>query len=151
MTLLTALWTTFGICVVGAIFPFLNTELYLVSASAVAPESFALPLAAAATAGQMVGKVGLYYAGRGMLRLPGGKIQRGIIAAREQMERRPKASKLLLFTSAVTGFPPFYVMSIAWGAGRMSLLFFVVCGTAGRLIRFGAVALLPGIVRTIMG
>jgi membrane protein YqaA with SNARE-associated domain len=151
MTLLAAWWATFAICVVGAILPFINTEVYLLSAMAVAPPSFALPLAAAATAGQMVGKVALYYAGRGMLRLPEGRMRRGVAAAKAEMEKRPRASRLVLFTSAVTGFPPFYAMSVAWGAGGMSLPFFIVCGTAGRLIRFAAVALAPSLLRTLLG
>lgn len=150
MSLFVAWWTTLAVCLVGALVPLVNTEIYLLSVSAVTPDGFAVPLAIAATTGQMIGKVGLYYVGRGVLRIPGERVRRGIAAARELMLRHSRASRLTLCASALVGLPPFYVMSIAWGAAGMSLTFFIVCGTAGRLIRFAAVALFPEFVRGIL-
>jgi len=68
MTLLTLWATTFAVCVVGAIIPVVNTEIYLIAVSAMAPPEYVMPLVIAATIGQMVGKVAMYYAGRGFFR-----------------------------------------------------------------------------------
>ena len=151
MTLL-ALWLgTFAFCVAGAIVPFLNTEVYLLGVSALSPRAFVLPLVVAATAGQMTGKVAMFYAGRGVLRMRGERLKRGLTALRARLERRPRAAKLVLFSSATVGIPPLYVMSVACGAIGMGIVPFVVIGSVGRLIHFAVVALLPQYAKTLLG
>lgn len=149
---LTALWlTTFAFCVAGSIVPFLNTEIYLLSVSALAPQSFLVPLVLAATAGQMVGKVAMFYGGRGVLRLPSDRVRRGVLALRARLEARPRLTGAILFSSATVGIPPLYLMSIACGSVGMGLASFVVIGTVGRLIHFGVVALVPQVARALLG
>ena len=48
-----------------------------------------------------------------------------------------------MFVSASSGFPPFYVVSIAAGMLTFPLLPFIVFGFAGRLIRFAVAVFLP--------
>lgn len=151
MTLL-ALWlTTFAFCVAGSIIPFLNTEIYLLSVSALAPRAFLVPLVIAATVGQMVGKVAMFYGGRGVLRLPSERVRRGVLALRARLEGRPRLAGAILFSSATVGVPPLYLMSIACGSVGMGLASFVVIGTVGRLIHFGVVALVPQVARALLG
>ena len=66
--------TSFAVCGVGALLPFVNTELYLIGASALAPRGLWVPLVVAGTVGAMAGEVVLYFAGRGVGGLPRGRI-----------------------------------------------------------------------------
>jgi membrane protein YqaA with SNARE-associated domain len=143
MTLLTLWITTFAVCVAGAVIPFINTEIYLVSVSALSPPAFVMPLVAAATAGQMVGKVAMYYAGRGVLRVRNERVKRAVTRLHDRLVDRPRLALALLFSSATVGVPPLYAMAVACGMARMGVVSFAVVGTVGRLIHFAAVALLP--------
>lgn len=147
MSLLAAWLTTFAVCVAGSIIPLINTEIYLVSAVALSPSSYAAPLVVAAALGQMVGKVAIYYAGVGVLRLPFERVRTRMVAMQARMQARPRAGAAVLFASATVGLPPLYVVAIACGAVRMNLAAFVVIGTVGRLIHFAAVAALPELAK----
>lgn len=142
---------TFGVSIVSALVPFVNIEIYLLGAAALAPRAMAVPLALSATVGAMVGKVVLYYAARGVVKLPGGRVQRGLAAAQAQLEARPRMGKLVYFASASVGLPPYYVMSLAAGAVGMNLPFFLVAGFVGRLARFVAIVLLPQAAEAVVG
>lgn len=150
MSLLVLWITTLAVCVAGAIIPLINTEIYLLSVSALSPRSFVVPLVVAATLGQMLGKVVMFYAGRGVIRFRSERIQRGIAAMRSRLERRPRTALLILFSSATFGLPPLYAVTVACGAVGMSLFSFFVVGTVGRLIHFAAVAALPQYFKTLL-
>lgn len=143
--------TSFAICGVGALIPFLNTEVYLIGASAMAPRALWAPLVVAGTAGAMAGKILLYFAGRGVVTLPGGRVKRGMDAMQARMEARPVVAKLLYAASAVVGVPPFYVTTVAAGAVRMNFAFFLVVGFLGRLLRFAIVVALPQLAKAGLG
>ena len=135
--------TSFAICGVGALVPFVNTEVYLIGAAALVPRELWPPLVVAGTVGAMAGKVLLYYAGRGVVRLPGGRVKRGLQKAQTQMETRPRVGMALYAVSSLVGIPPFYVTTLAAGAVGMNFTFFLVVGFVGRLIRFALVVALP--------
>lgn len=56
----------------------------------------------------------------------------------------------LVFTSALTGLPPFYVVSVAAGTLGFRPGPFLLAGFAGRLLRFGAVFALPGLLAWVI-
>jgi membrane protein YqaA with SNARE-associated domain len=143
--------TSFAVCGAGALLPFVNTELYLIGASALMPRGMWVPLVISGSIGAMAGKVLLYYAGRGVVKLPGGRVQRGVAAMQARMEARPTAGKMLYLVSAVAGLPPFYVTTLAAGAVEMNFAFFLLVGLAGRLVRFGAVVALPHVAGNWFG
>jgi membrane protein YqaA with SNARE-associated domain len=151
MTLLVLWLTTFVVCVAGAVIPFINTELYLLSVSALSPAAFVPPLVLAATFGQMAGKVGMFYAGRGVVRVRSPRLQRAVTALRLRLDSRPVLSGLVLFSSATLGLPPLYAMAIVCGTIRMSVVSFFVIGSAGRLIHFAVVAALPQYAKGWLG
>lgn len=151
MSLLAAWLTTFAVCVAGSIVPLINTEVYLVSAVALSPQSYVVPLVVAAALGQMAGKVVMYYAGRGVVHLPFERVRTRMVAMQVRLQSRPRAGAAVLMASATVGLPPLYVVAIACGAVRMNLLSFVVIGTVGRLIHFAAVAAIPQLVRAFLG
>ena len=134
---------TFAFCVGSAMIPVLHAETYLVTASLVAPPELRWPLVIAATSGQMLGKVGMYYAGRGIRLIPGGRMQRRIQLATARFGEQRQIGNGLVFVSALSGFPPFYLVSIAAGTLTFPLMPFIILGFAGRLIRFAVAVFLP--------
>ena len=134
---------TFVYCVGSAMIPVLNAEVYLVTASLVAPPELRWLLVIAATSGQMVGKVGMYFAGRGVLRIPGERMRRRIQLAAERYREKRQVGSGLVFVSAFSGFPPFYILSIAAGMLAFPLPLFIIFGVAGRFIRFAVAVFLP--------
>lgn len=151
MSLLTLWFTTLAFCIAGAVIPFLNTEVYLLSVSALSPPAFVGPLVVAATLGQMLGKVAMFYAGRGVVHVRSERVQRGVGALRARLESRPVLAKAVLFSSATVGLPPLYVMSVACGTIGMGVLSFFVIGSAGRLLHFAAVAWAPQLIKVWLG
>lgn len=147
MSLLTVWLTTFGVALLSALVPVVNIEIYLLGASALAPSAFVVPLVIAATAGQMLGKTAMYYMGMGALKLPGTRWKVAMEKVNSHMEQHPRMGGALVFASASVGLPPFYIMSVAAGAARMNLAWFIVLGSLGRLIRFGVIVAVPQLVK----
>lgn len=134
---------TFLFSLLGGIVPFFNVEVYLLSLSALSPQAATLPVALAACLGQMAAKSLLYLAGRGLVKLPIGRAQDRIAAAAARLARAEGGAMTLVLTSALTGLPPFYAISLAAGVLRLRFLPFFVLGFGGRLARFAAVFILP--------
>jgi len=139
------LLSTFGFCVLSALVPVLNAEVYL--AALAASESPPLwPMATVAAAGQMIGKIVYYYLGKSSLnwnwikrRTDTPRFQAGLDRWRERLDDRPWVAALLVFASAGVGIPPFAIVAVLAGTLRMSLTMFVVVGFVGRLLRFASI------------
>lgn len=147
MSLLVAWLTTFGVSFASAVIPVIPIEIYLLGAAALAPPPFAIPLALAAALGQMGGKVIVYYAGTGAVKLPGKRLQDALQRANEYIATRPKSGGSVMFLSAFIGFPPFVLLTLVAGAARMNLWLFLVIGLVGRFLRFAVIVLAPQAVR----
>ena len=147
MSAAVTLLTTFAFCIVSALVPFANAEIYLLSVAALAPRELALPLAAAAALGQMAGKTLMYLAARGAVRLPGERMRRALERAREKYAHRGAVGGVVLFASATAGIPPFYIVTVAAGMMRIPIAQFITLGLIGRLIRFGALVMFPNLLK----
>jgi membrane protein YqaA with SNARE-associated domain len=134
---------TFVYALLSGAIPVLNCEVFLLVLAMKAPREMLFPLIVTTTAGQMVAKSLLYWAGRGVLRLPAGARVETILASLGCKIGRGWRGALLVFVSAVIGVPPFYAMSVACGAMRWSFASFLVFGCLGRLVRFSFVLLVP--------
>ncbi|HSD28076.1 MAG TPA: hypothetical protein VLL75_12285 [Vicinamibacteria bacterium] len=121
--------------------PFVNIEAYVVGAAALLPGVSPLAVVVPAALGQMAAKGLLFLGGRGLVSLPSRLRDRAWAASARLGTRRPPA---LVFTSALTGLPPFYVVSVAAGLLGFRPGPFLLAGFAGRLLRFGAVFAAPG-------
>lgn len=148
---------TFGVCVLSALIPVVNAELYLVALVTQQPQLPWWLVGLAAATGQMIGKLLFYYAGRGVVRLPNRlrrlseRGRRGRWAARLQRFQqtcrdRPVWTAGVLTVSAGVGVPPFAAMAVVAGIARVGVGTFVVTGLAGRFVRFGAIAAFPALV-----
>lgn len=133
---------------VSGVLPLVSAELLVVTAAAALP-AVGVPLVAlTSTVGQMSTKFSLFALARwAPSRLPG-KAQRALDRAARPLEARGGAVWSLVFSSAVTGIPPFYGVSLAAGALRVRTSGFLASGTLGRLLRFGALAWLGRTVGT---
>jgi membrane protein YqaA with SNARE-associated domain len=62
---------------------------------------------------------------------------------RDRLERARAGAGAIVFASAATGLPPFYLVSLAAGSLRWPLARFLLVGGSGRLLRFAAVVAVP--------
>ncbi|MBB4636206.1 membrane protein YqaA with SNARE-associated domain [Longimicrobium terrae] len=147
MSFLLACLATFGVAFASAVIPVIPIEIYLIGAAALAPKPFALSLALAAALGQMVGKILVYYAGTGAVKLPGKHLQNALTRANEYIATKPRSGGMVMFISAFVGFPPFVLMTLVAGAARMNLWLFLAIGLVGRFFRFAVCVLVPHLVR----
>lgn len=130
----------FAATAVSGIVPLVNAELLVLGAAAAVPAA-GLPLVAVvSTVGQMVTKGVLFGLARwAPSRLPA-RARRALEKPSAAVEERGTAVGTLLFTSAATGVPPFYGVSLAAGAVGVGLGRFLLAGGLGRLVRFGVLA-----------
>lgn len=129
---------TFAVAAVSSVFPLVAIEVFLVGAAlALAPAVAPLPaLVLLAAAGQVAGKLPIYYASRGAAELPGRHRAR-LERMRAWIERR-RSKTLVLASSAVLGLPPFSLAATAAGALAIPLRTFCAVIFAGRALRFAA-------------
>lgn len=135
---------TFVVAIVSGLVPVVNLELILIGLVRLAVDDASqLPaLVVLAAAGQMVAKIVLYHASRGMLDLPRGRHRDKIIAARARLEQWRSRPYLVYALSASLGLPPFYLTVLAAGALAIRLHAFLMIGLAGRLVRFAVLVAL---------
>lgn len=140
---------TFLVGFVSAVFPPVNTEVYLVAVAAIAKPGGLPAVLLAASAGQIAGKSLFYMAGRGFVTLPLGRYQARFDEWAVRLGRSRRGVDLVMFSSASWGVPPFLVVPYLAGVFKLSFARFLLWGMLGRLLRFGAVALLPALVKAL--
>jgi uncharacterized membrane protein YdjX (TVP38/TMEM64 family) len=141
-----ALLAAAAVGIVSAVLPFTPVEPYLVAVTA-AGQGGPIALGLAAAVGQTTGKLALFLASRGALRV--GWLRRKLASAgrsgrhRRPPPDRPWPSAALLAVSAITGLPPLLATTVYFGTTRMRPIVFTAVCLAGRAIRFVAVAYIP--------
>jgi len=133
-----------GVGFASGIVPFVNIEVYVTYLGVTAPHPLRPLLLVVATVAHMLGKSVLYLAGREADRLPIGSFQRRVERARAKIAGRPTLGAATIAVSAVTGFPPFYFVTVASGVVRYRFVHFFLIGLAGRLVRFAVLLAAPG-------
>jgi membrane protein YqaA with SNARE-associated domain len=134
----------FGLAVASAVFPWVSSEVIVMSLPSMAPSKPALLLLLlVATAGHMTGKCFLYWAGRKGGKVLPGRAGKALTKWRERLETKPSKAVALVLISSLVGLPPFFLMTLLAGSLRMNFLVYLTAGTTGRLIRFGALVMLP--------
>lgn len=140
-----AFW--FASFVASAVLPWMNAELLMVALLPAAGSRGELAtLAIIATAGQMAGKTLIYWMARGGT----DTFARGRFSA--QMDRWrpmftvPSRAVPLLFASSAIGFPPLFALTILAGSLQMRFRLFFLTSAIGRIVHFGAIALVPALL-----
>ena len=140
----TLLWVGIGglaISLTSAVVPWVNAEVLVVSLATVADTRVELALLVLiVTVGQMAGKCVVYWAGRRGAARPSPRVAVVLERWRARLTGRRWAALGLVFASSSLGVPPFYLMSLLAGAMRVNFAHYLLWGTAGRLVRFGATA-----------
>lgn len=127
--------------------PWVNAELVLLSFTTTASSpGMIAAFVVVATAGQMTGKMALYAAGHRGARAPSERMARILGTWQPRCEANPWRADWLVLVSSTIGVPPFIATSLLAGALRMRITRFVVAGSIGRLIRFGALALASDLI-----
>jgi membrane protein YqaA with SNARE-associated domain len=144
---------TFVICFLAGLVPVINAEVWLIAVTTVMIASPApLPaIVVLAAAGQMIAKVMMFYAARGVFELPRGRFKAKVEAARAKIARWKDRPKWVLWLSAIAGLPPFYVITLVAGALGISIRTFCVIGMTGRVVRFGALVSLVWLGGDVVG
>ena len=143
---------TFGLTVASAVFPWLNAEIIVLALPAVAHSRVALlALLLVATAGQMAGKCVVYWAGRQGSRHSTPRMAAAIERWRDRILHWRRGPIGLVFFSSAVGLPPFFVVTAMAGALNVDFPRFLAAGTAGRLLRFGALVFVPPLVMSWCG
>jgi membrane protein YqaA with SNARE-associated domain len=136
---------TFVLCFLSAVIPLIHAELYLITVSVLSPPETLPLLAVLGALGQILGKLILFYGGRGTLRLSA-RVQRIVDRYHHKMEG---AGWALVFVSSFTGFPPFMIISVLAGMFEVRLRTFLVFGFLGRLLRFAIALAFPQLVKDL--
>ena len=130
----------------SALVPVINIEAYLALLAAVSDVGSVWVLALTAAVGQMFGKLLWYRIGASSLgwgwvrrKVEKPKARARLELWRARTHQRPVVAGALVFVSAVTGLPPFAVLSVVAGQLRMNLTLFLGLGLLGRWVRFAAV------------
>jgi membrane protein YqaA with SNARE-associated domain len=143
--------STFLVCFASGFVPLVNAEVYLLSVSAVSPPGTVTSLVVASTLGQMSSKVIVYFAGRGVLKLPlSPHYEKKLAEVRERMEKHRTREGLLIFVSALSGVPPFYVVSVVAGLLKFDVVRFFSLGSTGRLLRFTVIVAFPQLAKSMI-
>ena len=129
---------TFVVSMIAGWVPLVNAEVFLVGLVRLTVDrSSQLPaIVVAAAVGQMTAKIGLYYAGQGLLALPRGRYRAKIEAVGGKLEQWKTKPYLVYAISSVLGLPPFYLTVLAAGAMKIRFKAFLGIGLAGRGVRF---------------
>lgn len=137
---------SFGLAFVSGVIPFLvSIELYLLAVAAFTDAS-AVAIVCLVTLGQTAAKLVLYLVGRGALNLKW--VKKGAASkAAGAFAKRPGGGLGIVAASAVIGFPPLYAVALVAGTLRLPLVAFTLIIFAGRLVRFSAVYLVPGLFK----
>ena len=140
--------TYFALAVLSALVPWVNAEVVMLSAVPLADSPVQLAwLVGLVTFGQMTGKSVMYWISRLAAGRRVSRVQKALDSWRERFQRRPGSALGLTLLSAIAGFPPFYLVSMAAGALHVAFAQFLAIGTIGRLIHFAAVAFIPELIR----
>jgi membrane protein YqaA with SNARE-associated domain len=135
--------TTFALALAGGVLPFVSIEAYVLALSAASPQADLVPVALAATLGQMLGKSVVYLAGAGVLELRPRQTSPRLRAVIEYLAGTGKAAMAVIFASAAVSVPPLYPASFAAGALRVRFAWFLAAGCAGAFLRFAVLFSLP--------
>ncbi len=135
---------TFLFSIASALLPILNVEAYLAAVAIKAHNLSDWQLAAVGGAGQSVGKILWYVAGKAVAADPldpaedGDREVAALLRPVARAHRRAGRSfaGAIAFVSAVTGFPPLAVIAVLAGTLRMNFTIFIVTVFIGRTVRF---------------
>jgi membrane protein YqaA with SNARE-associated domain len=125
---------------VSGVVPVINAELLVAGVVVAAPQVGLPAIALVSAAGQMFTKTALFLLAKWTPHRLRGKARLAVDRASAAVSARGGAVGTLVFTSALTGLPPFFGVSVAAGALGMRVRSFLASGGLGRIVRFAVIA-----------
>lgn len=123
----------------GGILPWINSEVVVVGAALLTPESGLPALVLACSAAQMSAKAVLYGVVRWVPERMPGRVRR--FADRVDVFRERRGFLVLaVFSGSAVALPPFYLVTLACGVLRVPFVLFAIAGLAGTISRYGFLA-----------
>lgn len=129
------------------ILPTGSAEAVAVALGFVDPPGRAALLVVAFTLSHVAAKLPWYWAGRHADRITHPRVAAYVAKARALVVQRSGLGAGIVALSAVTSLPPFHLVTIASGIVGVKPWLFVLLSVGGRMLRFGALAAAPGLVR----
>lgn len=135
---------TLVVGVLSGLIPIINGELFLVGVVLLTGRPGpAIVLALLVAIGQMIAKFVLYKMAHGATGLKKeSRFAKKLEAAKSKVEKWKDKPLAITFVSALTGLPPFYIVTLLAGALGVRFSTFLILGIIGRVVRFVALALL---------
>ena len=135
---------TLVVGVLSGLVPVINGEVFLVAVVLLTGEVWpAIALALLVAVGQMVAKVILWQmAARASEAGKDTRFGKKLAQAREKIEKWRDKPLAVTFISAVTGLPPFYIVTLIAAALGVRFRTFLILGIIGRVVRFVVIALI---------
>lgn len=130
------------LCAVGGLLPFTPMEAIVVGIAVSVRPALVVPVIIVATITQMAAKVVVFAGGRSARAALGSRRQALVDAARERLSGRRSLRVGTTFVSAVAGLPPFYAVTVAYGALRLPFAEYMITGTFGRTLRLAALIIM---------
>ena len=138
-----ALLTVIFVAAVGGLLPYSPLEPLLVGVALTATPAVTIGAVVLATLTQMSMKGVLFSASARAQEKLSARLRALFERLRARLEGRRWLQVATVLVSATTGLPPLYLVTLVCGGLRLSLRDYLVAGTAGRGLRFSAIALLP--------
>lgn len=127
------------VVVIGSLLPLSPMEPMLVGIALYAGSSLLVPLVVVAGISEVVAKSLIYAAGTQADRVLSQKRRESMNRVRGYLTGNRLLRIAVIFGSALSGFPPFYVVTVAYGALRLPLRDYLVVGAIGRAGRHAVI------------
>lgn len=141
-----AMVSAFLLGILLAVVPAGAAELVALVAGGMQPRGLVVPVVILLTLGHVVGKWAWYWLGTQEGRVHHPRARRLLEESKAVVARHPNIGVTLLASSALVSVPPFHLTAVAAGLTRYPVSRFLLIGFAGRLVRFGAIAVIPGLI-----
>lgn len=142
----TALWGALLVGLLTGMAPVGTAEATALAAGALPSWSLRATTLALFTLGHVAGKMLWFWLGTCESRVTWPRLRRGLDRARAVASNHPTVGTGVMFTSAVVSLPPFQLTATAAGMVGASWHTFFGVAYVGRLLRFMALASVPGLV-----
>ncbi|MDQ3339974.1 MAG: VTT domain-containing protein [Myxococcota bacterium] len=135
---------TLVVGVLSGLVPIVNGEVFLVAMVLLTGQLWpAIALALLVAIGQMIAKVILWkMASRATEAGKDTRLGKKIAQARTKIEKWKEKPLAVTFISALTGLPPFYIVTLLAAALGVRFRTFVILGIIGRVVRFVVIAII---------
>lgn len=138
-------------CFLTGYIPSVSTEVILASLGLFIPTKMIVPLAFMGALTQTVAKTHLYFLSKKFLYFLSFNNRRRLIKLKKQYHSKEKLSAGIIFFSALTGLPPYYLINLLCGIINTGWLMFATLGFTGMFIRFWLCLAFPQVIMHYLG